>query len=165
MMKTLLLLRHAKSSWKDSAIQDFDRPLNGRGKKAAETIGRFIRNKRIAPDLLLSSPAVRARETIEIVIKTAKLRSELRYDERIYEASPQRLLEVVSQIEEERKIVLMVGHNPGMEELLKLLTDRAEHMATGTLARINLKVASWDQVLEDKGVLEWIVRPKELTEQ
>jgi phosphohistidine phosphatase len=163
-MKTLLLLRHAKSSLKDSSLQDFDRPLNGRGKKAAETIGRFIRDKQVVPDLILSSPAIRARETVEIVIKTAKLRSELRYDERIYEASPQRLLEVVSQIDEERKIVLLVGHNPGLEELLKLLTDRDEHMATGTLARIDLKAASWDQVLEGKGNLEWIVRPKELGE-
>ena len=163
-MKTLLLLRHAKSSWKDSSLQDFDRPLNGRGKKAAETIGRFIRNKQVVPDLILSSSAIRARETVEIVIKTAKLRSEVRYDERIYEASPQRLLEVVSQIDEERKIVLLVGHNPGLEELLKLLTDRDEHMATGTFARIDLKAASWDQVLEDKGTLEWIVRPKELGE-
>jgi phosphohistidine phosphatase len=163
-MKTLLLLRHAKSSWKETGVQDFDRPLNSRGKKAAEMIGRFIKNKQLAPDLLLSSPAIRARETIEIVVKTAKLRSELRYDERIYEASALRLLEVVSQIEEERKIVVLVGHNPGMEELLKLLTDRVEHMATGTLARIHFKVASWDRVLEDKGILEWMVRPKELGE-
>jgi phosphohistidine phosphatase len=161
-MKTLLLLRHAKSSWKESALQDFDRPLNERGKRAAEMVGRFIRNKQIAPDLLLSSPAIRARETIEIVIKTAKLRSELRYDERIYEASPQRLLEVVSQIEEERKIVVLVGHNPGMEELLKLMTHRVEHMATGTVAKIDFEAAGWDNVLNEKGDLDWIVNPKEL---
>jgi len=161
-MKTLLLLRHAKSSWKDAGLQDFDRPLNERGKKAAEMMGRFIKNKQVAPDLLLSSPAIRARETIEIVIETAKLKSELRYDERIYEASPLRLLEVVSQIEEERKIVVLVGHNPGMEELLKLLTDCVEHMATGTLAKIDFKAAGWDDVLNEKGGLDWIVSPKEL---
>jgi len=161
-MKTLLLLRHAKSSWKDAGLQDFDRPLNERGKKAAEMMGRFIKNKQVAPDLLLSSPAIRARETIEIVIETAKLKSELRYDERIYEASPLRLLEVVSQIEEERKIVVLVGHNPGMEELLKLLTDCVEHMATGTLAKIDFKATGWDDVLNEKGGLDWIVSPKEL---
>lgn len=163
-MKTLLLLRHAKSSWKDTGLQDFDRPLNSRGKKAAEMIGRFIRKQRLAPDLLLCSPAIRARETIEAVIKTAKLSSELRYDQRIYEASPVQLLEVVSQIEEERSMVLLVGHNPGMEELLRLLTERVEHMATGTLAKIDFKAAKWDKVLEDKGSLDWIVRPKELAE-
>lgn len=127
-------------------------------------MGRFIRKKRVAPDLLLSSPAVRARATIEMVVKAAKLASELRYDQRIYEAGPLRLLEVVSQIEEERSIVLLVGHNPGMEELLQLLTDRVEHMATGTLAKIDLKIARWSKVLEEKGTLDWIVKPKELVE-
>lgn len=163
-MKTLFLLRHAKSSWKDSGLQDFDRPLNGRGKKAAEIIGRFIRTKRVAPDLLVSSPAVRARETIETVVKAAKLASELRYDQRIYEAGPLQLLAVVSQIEEERSTVLLVGHNPGLEELLQLLTDRVEHMATGSLAKIDLKAARWSKVLEEKGSLDWIVKPKELAE-
>jgi phosphohistidine phosphatase len=163
-MKTLLLLRHAKSSWNDSGLQDFDRPLNGRGRKAAEAIGRFIRKQRVAPDLLLSSPALRARETIETIMKTAKLQSELRFDQRIYEAGPLRLLEVVSQIEEDRSTVLLVGHNPGMEELLQLLTGSTEHMATGTLAKINFKAASWSKVLEEKGSLDWIVKPKELAE-
>jgi phosphohistidine phosphatase len=163
-MKTLLLLRHAKSSWKDNSLQDFDRPLNGRGKRAAETIGRFIRKKRVVPDLLLSSPAVRARETIETIIRVAKLPSELRYDQRIYEAGPLRLLEVVSQIEEERSTVLLVGHNPGMAEILELMTGRVEHMATGALAKIDLKTDKWSKALEEKGTLEWIVKPKELTE-
>jgi len=163
-MKTLLLLRHAKSNWNDAGLQDFDRPLNGRGRKDAETIGRFIRKQRVVPDLLLSSPALRARETIETIMKTAKLQSELRFDQRIYEAGPLRLLEVVSQIEDDRSMVLLVGHNPGMEELLQLLTGGTEHMATGTLAKIDFKAASWSKVLEEKGSLDWIVKPKELAE-
>lgn len=163
-MKTLLLLRHAKSSWNDAGLQDFDRPLNGRGRKDAETIGRFIRKQRVVPDLLLSSPALRARETIETIMKTAKLQSELRFDQRIFEAGPLRLLEVVSQIEDDRSMVLLVGHNPGMEELLQLLTGGTEHMATGTLAKIDFKAASWGKVLEEKGSLDWIVKPKELAE-
>jgi phosphohistidine phosphatase len=163
-MKTLLLLRHAKSGSKDTGLSDFDRPLNGRGRKGAEMIGRFIRKRSVAPDLLLSSPAIRARETIEAVIKAAKLTTELRYDQRIYEAGPLRLLEVVSQIEEERGTVLLVGHNPGIEELLQLLTDRQEHMATGTLAKIDLKADKWSKVLEQKGTLDWIVKPREIAE-
>ena len=163
-MKTLLLLRHAKSSWKESGLRDFDRPLNGRGRKAAETMGRFIRKKKVVPDLVLSSPAVRARETIEAIMKIAELPSELRYDDRIYDAGAMRLLEVISQIEDERNTVLMVGHNPGMEELLALLTDQLEHMATATLAKIDLNGASWSKVVEEKGNLDWIVKPKELAE-
>ena len=163
-MKTLFLLRHAKSSWKDSDLQDFDRPLNGRGKEAAEVIGRFIRKKRLMPDLLLSSPAVRARETIETIIKIANLQSELRFEERIYEAGSSRLAEIVSEIEDEQKSVMLVGHNPGMEELLRLLTDHLEHMETGTLAKIDLNGSSWSKALAEKGKLDWIVKPKELAD-
>jgi len=163
-MKTLFILRHAKSSWKDDSLQDFDRPLNGRGRKGAELIGTLIRNKKLMPDLVLSSPAVRARETIEIVMKTAKLSAELRYDQRIYEASPLRLLEVISQIEEDKNRVLLVGHNPGLEELLQVLTGSVEHMATGTLGKIDLKATKWTKALEDKGSLDWLVKPKELDE-
>lgn len=161
-MKTLFILRHAKSSWKDSALQDYDRPLNGRGRKAAELIGGFIRKQKVRPDLILSSPAVRARETIEIVMKTAKLGIELRYDQRIYEAGPLRLLEVISQIDEDRSIVLLVGHNPGLEELLHVLTDRVEQMSTGTLAKISFGTTKWRKTLEKKGSLDWLVKPKEL---
>jgi len=161
-MKTLFILRHAKSSWKDDSLQDFDRPLNGRGRKAGELIGTLMREKKLTPDLVLSSPAVRARETIEIVMKTARLPAELRYDQRIYEAGPLRLLEVISQIEEDKSSVLLVGHNPGLEELLQVLTGRVEHMATGTLGKIDLKATKWSKPLEDKGSLDWLVKAKEL---
>jgi phosphohistidine phosphatase len=161
-MKTLFLLRHAKSSWKDSTLQDFDRPLNGRGRKASELVGAFIRKQKLMPDLVLSSPAVRARETIEIVLKAAKLEVELRYDQRIYEAGALRLLEVISQIDEHKNAVMIVGHNPGLEELLEVLTGRPERINTGALAKIDLATTKWSKALEGKGSLDWLVRPKEL---
>lgn len=161
-MKTLFLLRHAKSSWKDPTLEDFDRPLNGRGRVAAKSIGEFIREQNETVDLVLSSPAVRARETIEIVMKAMGVPAELRFDQRIYEAGPLRLLEVISQIEEDKSRVLLVGHNPGMEELLQVLTGRSEHMATGALAKIDLKTAKWSKAADHKGNLAWLVKPKEL---
>ena len=161
-MKTLFLLRHAKSSWNDERLQDFDRQLNSRGRKAAESIAGFMNQKKVAPELVLSSPAIRARETIDIVYKAARLRSELRYDQRIYDAGPLRLLEVISEVEEDKNRVLLVGHNPGLEGLLEILAESAEHMATCSLARIDFKVTKWNKVLEAKGTLEWIVKPKEL---
>jgi phosphohistidine phosphatase len=163
-MKTLVILRHAKSSWKDASLQDFNRPLNSRGKRAAEVIGRFIRKQKLKPDLVLSSPAVRARETIDIVLKSARLQVELRYDERIYEADPMRLLEVISQVEEDRKVVLLVGHNPGLEELLKFLTGQPEHLPTAALVKITLGTDKWSEISAKKGKLEWLVKPKELIE-
>jgi phosphohistidine phosphatase len=164
-MKTLYLLRHAKSSWKNPELADFERPLNGRGKKAGETMGRLMANENICPELVLSSPAVRARETIEIVFRAAKLQTELRYDERIYEAGPMRLLEVISQVENERKSVMLVGHNPGMEELLQLLTGQAARMATAALAKVSLKSLKWSEAVKKKAVLEWLIKPKDLAEK
>lgn len=161
-MRTLYLLRHAKSSWKEAELADFDRPLNGRGRRACETIGGFLKDKEITFDLALSSPAVRARETIDLILRAAKLRPQLRYDERIYEATPERLLDVVSQMENENKNVVLVGHNPGMQELLTLLTGENDQFPTATLARINFKNSKWSDVGEKKGTLEWVVRPKEL---
>src|SRR6185436_6244171 len=102
-MKTLYLLRHAKSSWKDDSLLDIERPLNKRGRKAAETVGRFLRKKRIIPDLVLCSTAVRARETTEIVLAAAGRSPDIHFDERIYEAGAERLLEVVAQIDKAKK--------------------------------------------------------------
>lgn len=161
-MKTLILLRHAKSSWKDSTKEDFDRPLNGRGLKAAPEVGKFMRRQGLQPDLLLSSPAERARRTTALIIESAKLTAALRYDERIYEASVARLLEIVSQIEESVNVVLMVGHNPGLEELLEHLTGESQHMPTAALAQISLDIERWSKAREHSGHLDWLVKPKNL---
>jgi phosphohistidine phosphatase len=163
-MKTLVLLRHAKAENGSADLPDFDRALNDRGRKESQAVGTFMRKQNLALELLVSSSARRARETTELALASAQLAVEVRYDQRVYEAGPLRLLEVISEIEEERSIVLLVGHNPGFEELLSLLTGRAELMATGTLARINLKADKWLNVLEEKGSLDWIVKPKELAE-
>ena len=163
-MKTLFLLRHAKSSWKDESLPDFERPLNRRGKEATEKIGRYLRKELIVPELIVSSPAVRARETIERVAKEAKWSVEVRYDQRIYEASGLRLLEVVSQLENDRKSALLVGHNPGLEELLMLLTGEGEGLATGTVVRLELKSSKWANAADKRARLVWLVRPRALPE-
>jgi phosphohistidine phosphatase len=92
-MKTLYLLRHAKSSWKDPSLQDFDRPLNGRGREAAPLVGRFIRKRKLRVDLILGSPAARARQTAALVKEAAGLSADLLFDERIYEADVAALLD------------------------------------------------------------------------
>jgi len=159
-MKTLYLLRHAKSSWKDENLLDIERPLNRRGRKACEIVGGFLKKEKIIPDLVLSSSAVRARQTAEIVIESAKLSTELRFDERIYEAGPNRLLDVVRQIEKSKKSVLLVGHNPGLEEFLDLLTGTTESMPTGTISKVVLSASNWAGTGDQGGTLEWILKPK-----
>jgi phosphohistidine phosphatase len=124
-------------------------------------MGEFFRQEKVSPDLILSSCAMRARETTDIIVRSAKLRSDLRFDERIYEASVDRLLEVVTQIEKDVRSALIVGHNPGLEELLSALTAQSETMPTATLAKITFKSANWNNTVKG-GALEWVVRPKEL---
>jgi phosphohistidine phosphatase len=161
-MKTLLLLRHAKAENAAAGSSDMNRALNERGKKEAQAIGTFIRKQNLTFELVLCSPAGRARETAELVLAAAEVTANVRYDQRIYEASPRQLLEVISEVVEDKSAVLLVGHNPGMEDLLRTLTGTGEPMATGTLARINLKLDQWSRVREDIGALECIVRPDEL---
>jgi len=161
-MKTLFLLRHAKSSWKDETLADFERPLNRRGKRAAETMGDYFRSEGIVPELIVCSPAVRARETLELVSKAAKWSTEVRYDQRIYEASGMRLAEIVSQIDNDRKTAMLVGHNPGMEELLLLLTAESVEIPTGTCAKIAVKAGKWANAVDKRATLEWLVKPREL---
>ena len=161
-MKTLLLLRHAKSSWNNPALKDFDRPLNERGLKAAPLMGRFMRKRQLQPGLVLSSPAERARQTAALVSEAARLTTEPRFDEGIYEASALALLEIISQIENGVDQALLVGHNPGMEELLMILTGETRRMPTAALACISLDIGKWGEVREATGHLEWLVKPKEL---
>lgn len=114
------------------------------------------------PELVLSSPAVRARETVERLSKAARLSVEIRFDQRIYEAGGLRLLEVVSQIENELKTVLLVGHNPGMEELLMLLTGDGSALPTGALVRLEIKSSKWAGAADKRARLAWIVKPRDL---
>lgn len=163
-MKRLLLLRHAKSSWAEAGLADFERPLNERGRRAAPLVGLYLRKQKIQPELILSSPAERARQTASLVVESARLQSaRLRFDERVYEATAARLLEVVSQAEDDAAEVLLVGHNPGMEELLELLTGEVRRMPTAALARVSLPIEKWGKVRERTGRLEWHVTPKELS--
>lgn len=164
-MKTLLLLRHAKSSWKIPDQPDFERPLNGRGRRSAPLMGRHLRRQGIEPDLVLCSPAERTRQTAALFTEAARVRAEVRYDERIYEASGLQLLEVVAQAGEGANTVLLIGHNPGLEELLFMLTGEMQLMPTAALARVDLSVERWGEVREQAGRLDWVVRPKELEDE
>lgn len=121
-----------------------------------------MREQKIKPDLTLSSPAERARRTTALVLESAKIAAEVRYDERIYEAGAARLLEVISQIEEAAGTVLLVGHNPGLEELLEHLTGEARRMSTAALACIAPDIDKWSKMREGTFHLEWLVKPKEL---
>ena len=161
-MRTLYLLRHAKSSWKDDSLRDFDRPLKGRGREAAEQIGQVLAAEKARVSLVISSPAMRARETSQLVLQSAGMDLEPRFDERIYEADVPALLEVVTSIADSSQTAMLVGHNPGFENLLSYLTGDDRHMPTCALARIEFDSASWRDISESSGRLDWFVTPKDL---
>lgn len=163
-MKTLYLLRHAEAGWNERGLGDFERPLNGRGREAAPLVGRHIRAKGLRVDLIVSSPAVRARQTAALVKESAGLSAGLLHDERIYEADAARLLEVVTQAAESADALLLVGHNPGVGELLALLTGEARRMQTAALACVALDVEEWGEARAGAGRLEWHVLPEKLGE-
>ena len=160
-MKTLLLLRHAKSDWGDSSLRDFDRPLAPRGERDAPRIGKALRRRGALPDLIISSPAVRAKATIEAVIKAAQLKLEIRFDETIYGASSPELMKLIRRLPDGNSCVLLVGHNPTFEEVIARLTGAHERMPTAALACIEFQVDRWDDV-EDQCKLAWLLTPKEI---
>ena len=161
-MRILYLLRHAKSSWNDATLRDFDRPLKKRGRDAAERIGQRIAAETLNNPLVVCSPAVRTRETAEIVLGSANLQVEPRFDERIYEASLRELVQIVIEIPDDREVAIMIGHNPGFEELLSLLTGDHRRMPTCALAKLTFGDVSWIDVRAGEGSLEWCIAPKEL---
>ena len=160
-MKTLLLLRHAKSSWDDDSLSDFDRPLNERGLNTAPFMGEIMAKRGYIPDLMISSPANRAAKTAGLVRESAGLNADIRYDDRIYEASPQTLIQVASGIDDNVASAMIVGHNPGMEGFIRYLTDRIEPMPTAALAVIWLSVDDWKSIDASSGKIIEIIRPKE----
>src|SRR5436190_5546197 len=125
-MKTLYLMRHAKSSWDDASLSDFEGPLNDRGLKAAPFMGKLMREKGLEPNVILSSPANRAKQTAMLVKDASGFPHEIRFDDRIYEASPQSLLQVASEIDDANMSAMLVGHNPGMEGFIRYLTGSLE---------------------------------------
>ncbi len=160
-MKTLFIMRHAKSSWDDSNLSDFERPLNNRGLKTAPLMGEVMLKNNFTPEIIVSSPAMRARQTAELVKDSAAFEADILFDERIYEASAMSLLEVVSGIADEYTSAMIVGHNPGFENLVRVLTGKIEPMPTAALAVIDLEINSWKEINAETGDLRKFILPKE----
>jgi phosphohistidine phosphatase len=169
-MKILTLLRHAKSGWDDPVSRDFDRPLNPRGRRAARTVARAMKAQGLGFDLILASPARRVIETLEeVAADYGPLRPD--FDQRLYLASTATLLEIVRTTPDEVERLLVVGHNPGLEELALRLSRRGEgglrgevevKYPTGTVAQIGLPVERWADVKEGIGRIERFIRPRDL---
>jgi phosphohistidine phosphatase len=163
-MKKLFLIRHAKSSWEDHLLSDFDRPLSDRGKRDAPRMGDVLRDKKVNPDLVIASPARRAIKTAKIISTILKYPIEkIVEDKTIYEASTQDLLNVINSIDDVYSTVLIFGHNPGFSMLANLLSSKyIDNMPTSSVAGIELFVNSWKDVEVGSGKLFLFEYPKKL---
>jgi phosphohistidine phosphatase len=161
-MKTLLLLRHAKSSWKDAALADHDRPLNKRGKAEAPRVGEWLRKNDLVPDLILASTARRAHKTAERVAEASGYAGEVQLEADLYLGDPEDYLDALQGVSDKYECVLVVGHNPGIEEFLELLTRSDELLPTAALAQISLPIEHWRQLTATtKGLLVNLWRPRD----
>ena len=170
-MKTLLLLRHAKSSWDEEPLRDFDRPLAPRGRKAAARMGRLLAERGLVPDHILCSTARRARETYDGVAPKLPRSAEITFEDRLYMAEPATLLRLVRRLPDDADTVLLIGHNPGLEQFARQLAgsgdgDALGRMAhkfpTAALAVLRFDRDRWSDLALSDGRLEAFVAPREL---
>jgi phosphohistidine phosphatase len=161
-MKSLILLRHAKSSWADPGISDYDRPLNDRGKRDAPRVGEVFVERGISPGLVLSSSAKRARKTARKLLDASGLDVELRLLDEFYLAAPETYIRELQKLPDDIQQVVVVGHNPGLEELVRSLVGRHEHLPTAALVLMELPIDSWTELrINTAGSLAWIWTPSQ----
>jgi len=149
-MKTLYLIRHAKSDWSNPLLSDFDRPLNKRGKKDAPFMGSIFAKAHIHPDLILSSPAVRAQMTaLEIAKKIGYDSGSILYNETLYAASYDEIQHVLQSISSSQKTVFLIGHNPGLTEFAEYISGYPiENIPTCGIVCVKLKKDDWSSITE-----------------
>jgi phosphohistidine phosphatase len=148
-MKTLILMRHAKSSWKDHDIADSERPLKKRGKKDAQMMAKILLEKELLPQKLLASSAKRARRTAEIIIEETKADFPVEYLDQLYMAEVPVYFELLNSIGDDLERVMIIGHNPSLESLVQVLSNQIESLPAGAAALISLPIKSWKELNSD----------------
>jgi phosphohistidine phosphatase len=165
-MKTLLLMRHTKSSWKDDKLSDHERPLKKRGKKDAKLIAKVIKKNDLVPDLILSSSATRAKDTVEVLADALKYKGKTKFIDKLYMGEPQDFIDALHEVDNKNNIVLVVGHNPGLEAYLQIIDGDIQAVPTGGLGYLVLVLDDWKDIsLETMGDLIGFWRPKDLRDK
>ncbi len=168
-MLDLTLLRHAKSSWDNLDLSDYERPLNKRGKRSAPKIGAYMATHKITPDLILCSAAKRTRETLKLLIKPAKLSAEIRFLDELYLIPEKQLLKLLQEIPKHYKHICIIGHNPGLHDLCLNLIHKATpeqllalniNFPTAALAQIRFNIENWENISKKSGELINFTSPK-----
>ncbi len=145
-MKTLLLLRHAKTSWDDATVSDDLRPLSESGKQNVYRMGKFLKNTKLIPNLIISSCAKRAKDTSTLLAESSGYNKNIDVSESLYETTAQEYIHVISEISNKINMVLLVGHNPILENLIELITNELIIMETCSLVHIILPITKWIEI-------------------
>jgi phosphohistidine phosphatase len=162
-MKTLLLMRHGKSSWKETKLKDRERPLNKRGRKSVSRMGELLKEAELVPQVIYSSSAIRARQTVEALVTACGFTGEVEYLDSFYMAEPEVYLKRLRKLPDDIERIMLIGHNPGLEALMQILSGRVEALPTASIAYLSLPISSWkDSYVDTKAELIEVWRPKEI---
>jgi phosphohistidine phosphatase len=148
-MKTLLIMRHAKSSWKDQELPDHDRPLKKKGRKDIVNMAKILRKNALIPDLILSSGAVRAKDTATLMAEKLNYKEEIELSDDLYMAEPEKYIQKIATLPDSVETLLVVGHNPGLEGLVMRLGDKIVSLPTGSIAKIYLFIDHWNELTSE----------------
>lgn len=159
-MKTLYLVRHAKSSWSDASLADYDRPLNERGKRDVVTMGQRFKAKGIQPSMILSSSAKRTTKTAQALAKEMDHKKEIVFKKELYHSSVLDNLKALGKVDREYESIMLVGHNPTVSNFCDYLTGQLFHFPTCAVAQITLEINSWEEITKDIGTLVFYDYPK-----
>lgn len=157
MSRDLLILRHAEAGWSDARPTDFDRPLTAKGRAAAARVGQWLHDQALLPELVISSPATRTRQTLDTVVARWSVAPEIVWDDRMYSADSGELVQILGALPREALRVLVIGHNPGLSVLLRRLAGAEGHLAPASLAHIAMP-ADWSDLPPGCATLESITR-------
>lgn len=161
-MRNLYLVRHSKSSWKNLSLNDFDRPLNKRGKKDALLMGDYLTMKKVDIDLIISSPAKRTLETLNLLAEKISFNERVQFEQLLYEANLKKIFSVIRNIDEQIQNVMLIGHNPALTILANyLLKENIDNIPTSGIVAIKFAL-TWKDISKNCGTLLFFEYPKKL---
>lgn len=164
-MKRLYIIRHAKSAWKNTELDDFLRPLNKRGKVDAPLMGEVLKSKNIMPDIILSSPALRAKTTAQAIAKKIEYPKDIVYDEDIYESTPDTLHRILAKIDDKNSTAFLFGHNPSLNMLADMYVGFNENLPTCGVVEIEFDCDKWSEINHKNAKLASFYYPKKYKEK
>ena len=161
-MRSIIIFRHGKSDWDAIYDRDHDRPLSKRGIKASMKMGQYLNKINQIPEIVISSSAIRTKNTAKLAIKHGSWSSKIFIETKIYGGTSETLLSIIHSTEDKYGSICFVGHEPTCSSFISLCTYHSQRFTTASMAKINFKTNSWSEINFGAGTLEWIKSPKEI---